>query len=629
MGFLKGVLNGGVLCVSAAAVASLIADGPEPPAVGEAAPQVARAGDTAPPGSGRLGSGTGRDRVPVTGERSPRTPEPDADTLASVTNSDTLPARQPETGGAAMVPRPAAPSAPVAPQPTPTQDSPVDPGAALTAAASPQEVPVPTFEANPVAPPTPELAEATDVLALSVEPAKAPAIPTAFTPDAAAPNPDSAPARQTAARSPSADAPVAADRTAALENPSVATVPVAQPAVPNGTATAAAPALSGMAQRGLTGDTVPATQAPSEPQATATAPTPDLPPARTESAPSTGDRNPPETPDAASKPVNEQVAELDTLPAPVPAQAPETAPEEAELTEPDAPAGEPATETADAPATLAPAAGPRFAGTLTDRADGVTVNRLPNLAGAAAAEADTAEADAAPAPGVDSPPLVQFAKAFDDPGGKPLMAIVLVDDGAPLGDEVVGIEALGRFPYPVSFAIDATLPDAAARMQEYRARGFEVLAMLDLPEGATARDAEVSVAAAFGNLPEAVALMEGTGSGIQSTRAASNQVTAILGQTGHGLVTQNRGLNTAQKLAVKEGVPAAAVFRDFDGKEQTPSAIRRSLDQAAFRAGQEGAVVMLGRLRPDTISALLLWGLQDRAGKVALAPVSAVLAPQD
>ena len=34
---------------------------------------------------------------------------------------------------------------------------------------------------------------------------------------------------------------------------------------------------------------------------------------------------------------------------------------------------------------------------------------------------------------------------------------------------------------------------------------------------------------------------------------------------------------------------------------------------------------MVGRLRPETISALLLWGLQDRAQRVALAPVSAVL----
>jgi polysaccharide deacetylase 2 family uncharacterized protein YibQ len=67
------------------------------------------------------------------------------------------------------------------------------------------------------------------------------------------------------------------------------------------------------------------------------------------------------------------------------------------------------------------------------------------------------------------------------------------------------------------------------------------------------------------------------------------------------------------------------VFRDFDGAGQTPKVMRRFLDQAAFRSGQMGAVIMVGRVRPGTISALLLWGLQDRASRVALAPVSASL----
>ena len=34
---------------------------------------------------------------------------------------------------------------------------------------------------------------------------------------------------------------------------------------------------------------------------------------------------------------------------------------------------------------------------------------------------------------------------------------------------------------------------------------------------------------------------------------------------------------------------------------------------------------MVGRLRPATISALLLWGLQDRAASVRLAAISEVL----
>ena len=103
---------------------------------------------------------------------------------------------------------------------------------------------------------------------------------------------------------------------------------------------------------------------------------------------------------------------------------------------------------------------------------------------------------------------------------------------------------------------------------------------------------------------------------------------AIAGGTGRGLVLQDNGLNTAFKLAARNGIPSSVVFRDIDGARQDPDVMRRFLDQAAFRAGQEGAVVMLGRLRPETISALLLWGLEDRSSRVALAPISAVMKSQ-
>jgi polysaccharide deacetylase 2 family uncharacterized protein YibQ len=112
---------------------------------------------------------------------------------------------------------------------------------------------------------------------------------------------------------------------------------------------------------------------------------------------------------------------------------------------------------------------------------------------------------------------------------------------------------------------------------------------------------------------------------MQASREASDQATQILLSTGHGFVTQAKGLNTAAKLAEREGVPTSTVFRDFDSADQSPTVIRRFLGQAAFRAGQEGGVIMLGRLRADTISALLLWSLQDRAARVSMAPISAVL----
>ncbi|MRU17045.1 divergent polysaccharide deacetylase family protein [Roseovarius sp. A21] len=258
-------------------------------------------------------------------------------------------------------------------------------------------------------------------------------------------------------------------------------------------------------------------------------------------------------------------------------------------------------------------------GTIGDMAEGVTTNRLPAV-GQDAPEEDAPD-EMAPA-AQDLPPLEQFAAEFENPEGKPLMSIVLIDDGS----SPIGFDALSSFPYPLSFAVDADWPGAKAAAAKYRAAGFEVLAMADLPEGAAAADTEVAMQAYLEAVPEAVAILEGTESGLQSSREAAEQLAPILLDSGHGIVMHPKGLNTAQKLLSREGVKAATVFRDFDAKGQEATVIRRFLDQAAFKAGQEeGGVIMLGRMRAETVSALLLWGLQDRASRVALAPVSAVL----
>ena len=280
-------------------------------------------------------------------------------------------------------------------------------------------------------------------------------------------------------------------------------------------------------------------------------------------------------------------------------------------------------------AILTPSA-PRQIGTpaisLTDRAGNLAVNRLGTQIDDAVPEDVTVITDAGATGNIDDRvPLVRFAQPFANAENKPLMSIVLIDDGSNPTSGEQGIAALRSFPYTLNFAVDSSLPDAAERMALYRGEGFEVLAMVDLPEGAQPTDVETTLGSILPQMREVVGILEGTAAGLQGSRSVSDQVTAILAQSGHGLVTQDKGLNTMPKLARKEGVPADPVFRDFDSKDQTATVIRRFLDQAAFKAGQEGAVIMLGRLRPDTISALLLWGLQDRAGKVALAPISAVL----
>lgn len=322
---------------------------------------------------------------------------------------------------------------------------------------------------------------------------------------------------------------------------------------------------------------------------------PDQPDAEDQSA-AAAPQTAPEEPVAAPADPGQAPAQ----PAPAPAQP---ATPQADETPPPRVAALPQTG-AEAEADSGPSIGTRVT-PLTERGNGG--NTL------ASADPGAPTADAAP-------PLEQFAAPFENPEGKPLMAIVLIDDKG-----AFGAEALQEFPYPLSFAINPSDPDAGAKMARYRAAGAEVVMIADLPSAATAQDAEVALAASFDLLPETVAVLEGVGSGVQGNRDLSDQVTAIAQGTGRGLILQGNGLNTAQKLAVRAGVPAALVFRDFDGAGQNTAVIRRFLDQAAFRAGQEGAVIMLGRVRPDTMSALLLWGLQDRASRVALAPVSAVL----
>ncbi len=201
------------------------------------------------------------------------------------------------------------------------------------------------------------------------------------------------------------------------------------------------------------------------------------------------------------------------------------------------------------------------------------------------------------------------------------MAVILIDDGIGTGD----FELPRNFPYPLSFAIPADAPNAPDLMAKYRAQGSEVLALVDLPDGATPQDAETAAAGWFLRMDQVVAIMEGPAKTLQSNRDISEQVAEIVAESGHGLVLYPDGLDTAQKMAARLGVPAKTLFRDLDGEGQGAAVIRRFLDNAAFRAGQEGAVILVARLRPDTVSALLLWGLADRASRVAMAPVSYAL----
>ena len=340
-------------------------------------------------------------------------------------------------------------------------------------------------------------------------------------------------------------------------------------------------------------------------QVTVTGEAPVAPPAAVATPPEPAAEDEPEVAEDAPPPVETDMTEV---PAPVtlePEEAPELASEDPE-------------DASDRPSIGTPA------GSLADRAPAVAEGRLPTIGAEADAPPATEEPEAPET--VDDPlgadsPLIRFASPFTPQADVPRMALILIDDGSgPMGPK-----ELETFPFPVSFAISPAHPDPTGAAEGYRERGFEVLALADMPEGAVASDVEVSLTGLFDAIPEAVGVLEDPSGGLQDSREVSMQAAAFLGSTGHGLVMVPKGLNTAQKLAAKEGVPSATLFRDLDGDGQDQGLIRRTLDQAAFRARQEGAVVMLGRLRADTISALLLWGLQDRGNTIELVPISTVL----
>ena len=290
---------------------------------------------------------------------------------------------------------------------------------------------------------------------------------------------------------------------------------------------------------------------------------------------------------------------------------PEASTELAPPDQPTAPVGEEASTDAALPAPVAQVPAPTAAvPVMVAAAPPAMSSRLPSVG------------QTPPPPPPPPAALDLYASNFENPESKPLMSIVLIDRG----DFTGAVDALANFPYQVSFALDPARPGAAEAMVRYRAAGFEVLALADIPETATAGDVEASLGAALAALPETVAVLEGDKAGLQGSREISDQVAAILGETGHGLILAPRGLDTARKSATKAGLAAATLFRDFDAKGQDANAVRRFLDQAAFKAGQDGGgIIMVGRTRPETISALILWGLADRAERVALAPVSAVL----
>jgi polysaccharide deacetylase 2 family uncharacterized protein YibQ len=219
------------------------------------------------------------------------------------------------------------------------------------------------------------------------------------------------------------------------------------------------------------------------------------------------------------------------------------------------------------------------------------------------------------------PALLRNAVAFENPAGNPLLSVVLVNTGAPLT-----AAQLEELPEAIAFGIEAGAVGAADASKYYRAAGREVVLIPSLPQGATPQDVEQALRVNFDTVSQAVAVMDVSGGSFQSDRAAVSQVVDVIAESGHGLITFPRGLNTAHQRATRAGVSTGLIFREMDGGGEDAAQIQRTLDRAAFRARQDEAVILVGRTDATTLIALIEWVVGNRAESVTLAPISAALA---
>lgn len=264
------------------------------------------------------------------------------------------------------------------------------------------------------------------------------------------------------------------------------------------------------------------------------------------------------------------------------------------------------------------AAGPAVG--FNQKVPGVQVNRLPRIGVADPAPAPEAAdaADAAPDTAV-----ARFGAAFANPEGKPIIAVVLIEDGSGASADAEAVAAIGA---PVTIALDPEKPGVAVLAQTYRLSGDEIAILATaMPAGATPSDLEVSYQGFVQTLPEAVALVAGPGSALQSDRRIAQHLASLLATEGRGLVTAARGLNPARQAAERAGVAYAGIARSLDEEGQDEASMKRLLDRAAFDAARGGNIVILGKATPATVAALRGW-IEAGQKDAVIGPLSAVLA---
>jgi uncharacterized protein len=246
-----------------------------------------------------------------------------------------------------------------------------------------------------------------------------------------------------------------------------------------------------------------------------------------------------------------------------------------------------------------------------------TESRLPQIGGEPIAVVEPEAAPDAAGDTLQPDAMVTNTAAWADPG-LPKIAVILTGAGAEFA--VPALEEV-----PVSVVVNALNDSADSMIGAVRASGQEVVLATPLPAGATATDVQVAFEAYQARVGQGVAVIEPEDGSFRSRDVAQAMVDLAVRQ-GFGLVSVSQGLNPVRQLAGPAGAHAGLVEEDLAAVVGDMGAFARALDKAAFKAGQDGSVILLAPATPEVIAALKDWAQSARGKTVALAPVSAVLA---
>lgn len=248
--------------------------------------------------------------------------------------------------------------------------------------------------------------------------------------------------------------------------------------------------------------------------------------------------------------------------------------------------------------------------------------------------ARTAPADPvqpAPAP----PTWEKFAALADDPGGRPMIAVIIDDLGVDRGRTARAI----RLPAPVTLSFLPYARDLGRQVEAARRLGHELMVHLPMePERDTAdpgpnvlridetpEEIRRRIRQALGKFTGYVGLNNHMGSRFTEDAAAMRVLLGEIAERGLLFIDSRTSAKTVAPVVARElGVPFAArdVFLDDDPASASVLAELRRVEAVARR---NGSAIAIGHPRDATLDALegWLWGLNRRG--FVLVPVSAVV----